>query len=221
MEPMAQRRWLLLCFAMGISPFLINGALNPILVERLILYWLFEIASWVFLPLLLFAIANRKAGLRLAHLGLHAEVRGSKRPLLLFLLCVVSGPLYLFIYTESLEVFRQYVPGEALFAYQSVVPPGGISRVIVGLYLAVTAGVVEELYFRGLFHRIAESFPAPAAVYLMFSPTLFALVHWEGTPAAIPATFVIGLVASVAFLAARNLWPLIVAHVYADFLWYL
>lgn len=220
MEVAAQRNFYLLLFAIGILPFFVNGVVNPFIFQRPALYWSFEITTWVLLPVLVFSLATRIGGLRLAELGLHARIRERRNAGLLLLLCVLAGPIFLFIYSNSLEFFRRFVPGEALFSYASVVPEQGLYRAIVALYLGVSAGVVEELYYRGFFFRISQLFHRPLAVYLVTSPVLFALTHWEGTPAGVPAAFVVGLFACLLFVTIRNLWPLMIGHVFTDYFWY-
>lgn len=220
MRPRNQQRWLLICFSVGIAPFLVNGVINPLLASRPHWYWAFELGTWVLLPVLVGAAAWAKGGLVPSQVGLSLTIRGERNLPLLFLMCLSAGPVYLFIYSSALEFFRQFIGGEALFAYQSVMPASGFLRIVEALYFAITAGLVEEFFFRGLLFRVSETVVHPIALYMVASPILFALVHWEGTPAAIPANFVIGIFLSAAFLVIRNLWPLIIGHIYADFYWF-
>ena len=194
MELIAQRNLYVALFVAGIFPFLINGVINAIIFPHPWLYWTFEIVSWVALPIVVFSLATRRGGLRFGQLGIHACVRGRRNVPVLLLLCLLAGPLDLFVYKHSLDFFSRIVPGTSLFEYESVVPANGVLRIVVALYLGITAGVVEELYFRGFFFKISQFFSAPLAVYLTFSPVLFALIHWEGAPANVPATYVLGLV---------------------------
>jgi membrane protease YdiL (CAAX protease family) len=54
-------------------------------------------------------------------------------------------------------------------------------------------------------------------LYLLVSPILFAAIHWESGWANTGAAYVYGLFAAVAYLAMRNIWPLIVGHFYTDY----
>jgi hypothetical protein len=220
LESIVRRNLYLGLFAAGISPFLINGAINPIIYPHPWLYWSFELLSWFVLPAIVFWLAVRKGGLRADEIGLTGRVRGKKRFVLLLVLCVVAGPFDLLLYSHVYEFFRELFPAEPLFTYHSIVPEHGASRVVVLAYLGLTAGTVEELYFRGLFFRISLFFPAPVATYLVCSPALFALIHWEGGLSNILATYIFGLVSAVVFVIIRNLWPLVVGHIYTDSFWY-
>ena len=204
----------------GILPFFINGALNPVLHPHPLLYWSFEFFAWLFLPAVVFGLAVRKGGLKLSELGLTGNIRGRRRIGWLLVLCVVAGPVDLQIYFNAKIFFDDLFPSKPLFDYKSVVPDAGILRAVVVVYLGITAGVVEELYFRGFCARISELLSYPRAVYVVGSSLLFGLIHWEGGPSAVLATFTLGLTSALIFLAIRNLWPLIVGHAYTDIYWY-
>jgi hypothetical protein len=219
-EASAQRNLYLALFCAGTLPFMVNGIVNAAIASNPWLYWSFEVACWVVLPLAVFTVACTRGGLRLEDLGIHGRIRGRRNiPLLLFL-CLIAGPVDLFIYAHLAGIFSRLVPGVALFAYESVIPAAGVMRFVVAAFFALTAGIVEELYYRGLFFRISEFFPAPRAVYLGVSPVLFALIHWEGAPGNLPATYVFGLLAALFYLALRNLWPLVIGHIYTDLIWF-
>jgi len=219
MEISAQRNGYAALFFLGISPFLVNGVINPVIALYPRIFWSFEVLSWVFLPLAIFGIALRQLGLRAEEMGLHARVRGQRNLGLVLVLCVLFAPLYLIIYNESRAAFLSIFPEAPFFAYQSIVPEDGAMRVVAILYLAITAGVVEELYFRGLFFKISSFFPAQAAVYVLGSATFFSLIHWEGGLSNVGATFVLGIITTLLYLLIRNLWPFMIGHAYTDYVW--
>ena len=220
MDRTVRRNFYLGLFAVGIFPFFINGAINPIIYPHPWLYWGFELLSWLVLPAIVFSLAVRKGGLRAGDIGLTAQVRGRRRLALLLVLCVVAGPFDLLLYSHAYAFFRELFPAEPLFSYQTIVPEHGVLRVIVAAYLGLSAGLVEELYFRGLFFSISCFFRTPTTVYLAFSPVLFSLVHWEGGLSNLFATYIFGLISALVFVLIRNLWPLIIGHVYTDYFWY-
>lgn len=184
------------------------------------LYWSFELLVWLILPAIIFALAMRHGGLQWQELGLNANIRGRRRLGWLLALCIVAGPMVLLLYANAKYFFDFFFPPTPLFDYKSVVPKMELLRLVVVVYLGISAGVVEELYFRGFFWRISELFSTPRALYLLASPVLFCLVHWEGGLSNVLATFTLGLACCFFFLAARNLWPLIVGHIYTDIYWY-
>ena len=219
MEIAAQRNRYAALFLLGISPFLVNGAINPVIARYPWIFWSFEVLTWVFLPLAIFGIALRQLGLRAEEMGLHARIRGRPNVGFLLVLCVLIAPLFLIIYNTSRAAFLSIFPDAPFFAYQSIVPESGAMRFVAILHLSITAGVVEELYFRGLFFKISCFFPAQAAVYVFGSATFFALIHWEGGLSNVGATFIVGIITAVLYLLIRNLWPLIIGHAYTDYVW--
>lgn len=220
MEAAARRNFYLALFAIGIFPFMVNGYVNSLTFRIPLLYWSFEIVSWVVVPILVFVTAVRRGGLRFSDIGLNSAVFGRRNYGLLVLICIAFGPLELYIYRNAYDFLRTVFPGTPFFSYESVVPESGFLRMIVAIYLSLTAGIVEELYFRGLFFKVSTFFPRPPVVYLSASPLLFALIHWEGGASNVIAAYVLGLFGAAAFLAMRNLWPLIVGHVYTDYVWF-
>ena len=139
------------------------------------IYWGFEVLIWIVVPTLVLVLAVRKGGLRLPEIGLHAFVRGKRRPLLLVVLCVAFGPLELHVYKQAVAFFRGIIPSDSLFGYQSIVPREGALRTLAIIYLSLTAGIVEEIYFRGFFFRSAAFLHGRAPLYLLFSPLLSSL----------------------------------------------
>ena len=90
----------------------------------------------------------------------------------------------------------------------------------MAVYFALTAGIVEELYFRGLLLKACSYTAYAVPLYLAASPILFALIHWESGAASTASCYVFGMFYAVTFVVIRNLWPLIVGHVYTDFVWF-
>lgn len=105
------------------------------------------------------------------------------------------------------------------FTYHTAMPEG-IMRVLVALYFALTAGVTEEIAFRGLPWAVLKTLRwngwLTSAVYVMLTSTLFAAIHWENGSPEILATFCFGVAAGCIYLRLQTLWPLISAHVLLD-----
>ena len=99
--------------------------------------------------------------------------------------------------------------------------PAGPAGLVARVYLAVSAGLVEELYFRGLlkhvlYHITSKEVSCP--LFLLTSAIAFGAIHWEGGLSKLIATTLVGLVAARLFLWLRTVWPLIFAHAMVDFL---
>jgi membrane protease YdiL (CAAX protease family) len=109
-------------------------------------------------------------------------------------------------------------PADTSALYKSVIPDGLFHFPVV-LYFGVTAGLVEEIFFRALpLLYVKERFRnrVPLAGYVVTTSVLFAAAHWENGAHEVVATFVYGLFASVLYLKLRDLWPLVGAHALID-----
>lgn len=220
MESIKQRNLLIGITAIGISPLLVNGYVNSKIYTLPILYWSFEFLTWIVVPTLALIYAARKGALTFPDIGIHRKIAGRNNLPLLVVLCLLLGPIDLLLYSNLLVLSAAAFPSTGLFAYQSVMPDSVALRVLVAVYFALTAGIVEEVFFRGLLFKVATCFSRPMMVYLTWSPLLFALIHWENGAANVAATYVLGVFVALVYIAVRNLWPLIVGHVYTDYVWF-
>jgi len=207
-------------FILGIFPFLINGSINPIIAQVPILYWGFELVIWVAIPCLIFYLLVTKYGLNLSEIGIVNPCSSIKTGLKFIGVCLLVMIFDSFIYKQAFYFFYNIAPAEPIFAYQSIIPESGTKRFVAIWYLAISAGVVEELYFRGLLHKISKLFGSPWVLYLVFSPLFFSVIHWEGNLANMGASYIVGLFGCLIYLWLRNIWPLIIGHIYTDLLWF-
>jgi membrane protease YdiL (CAAX protease family) len=214
-DAVARRKLYLGCAAAGIFPYLVNGYVNSKIAAWPALYWSFEVVCWIVIPAAVFAFLARR-GLRAADLGLHTRIFGRDSVGLVVLACLVLCPIDAVGYAKVYGYFRTILPDEGMFKYQSVMPEDGAARALAALYFALSAGIVEELYFRGLLFKALASTP----LYLVLSPLLFAAIHWESGPANAAGAYVFGLFSAAVFVAIRNLWPLIAGHIFTDYIWF-
>lgn len=88
------------------------------------------------------------------------------------------------------------------------------------LYMAITAALVEEIYFRGLLYKllidIFSDRKATSILYLLISTALFGAIHWEKGTYMVITTSVFGFAAAIFYLEYKYLTPLIVAHFVID-----
>ena len=210
----------IILFLVGIFPFLINGYINSLIFNNALLYWSFEILSWIVIPTIIFYFAVSKNGLRFSELGLHTKVFGRQSIGLLVAACVLVSFIDYWAYKNLFDYFSSIFTNKAFFSYESIIPSDGTMKIIIAIYFGLSAGIVEELYFRGLLYKISHFFASPNLLYLALSPFLFSIIHWEGGLANVSATFVIGLIMALLFLWLRNLIPLIVGHCMTDLVWF-
>jgi membrane protease YdiL (CAAX protease family) len=218
--PDSSNRRLFALFGIAVSPYLINGYINSLIADNPIHYWTFELVTWVVLPALVFTIARNRYGITLQELGFTAALFGKSRVPLLLGLCVAFSALDWYAYSSLHRYFSQLLPHEGIFHYSSVVPETGIWKILTAVYFAISAGFVEEAIYRGFAFRIMHRVNSSVLPFLVFSPLIFAAVHWESGLANVAASYVLGLIAAVAYVWLRNLWPLVVGHVFTDYVWF-
>jgi membrane protease YdiL (CAAX protease family) len=89
-------------------------------------------------------------------------------------------------------------------------------RAFQAVFIAVTAGVTEEIVVRGYAQTRLEQLRAPAAAILLLPTALWGVLHvYQGLGAAL-TIFGLGLMYAWYFQRTRRLWPLILAHILFD-----
>lgn len=211
-----------LIFIGVLLPGLLNGFYNPALAQRPLSYWLADLST-AFIRGVLIWYAIRVGIVTSGQLGFHKSV-GAQRRLWLFLVLLVVTPIALLItYAGATELARLFFPdSERLtsFTYSQVLPPRGRGWWQVSiLYLAVTAGFIEEVYFRAMMRHLFPTSRIGSFAYIASSALLFASVHWEGGVADLFSTACFGVVTALIFLITRNIWPLALGHTIVDIAW--
>jgi membrane protease YdiL (CAAX protease family) len=199
---------------------MVNGLVNSVIAHNALLYWGFEMLTWVVIPSTILLLVIRTPGVQLCDLGYHGNFRGRSNIGLIVLACAIFAPLCYGVYFYSYGFFSELFPGQGFFRYESIVPESGILYFAVTIYLGLSAGLVEEFLFRGLLYRAFSGFRHSLALFLVISPILFSLVHWENGLANLASTYVVGVFMAIAYLGLRNLWPLVIGHIFTDLLWF-
>lgn len=204
------------------APIVALGLANGLYLERLTetppLYWAADLTQWVVVPVICLAALARFAGVTPRDYGLRAP--DADLPALeMAAITALAGVVLTAVYFASSSLAWLVIPGtEPTFSYSALVPDGLMKGVVVA-YFALTAGVVEEIAFRGLplaALQVAGREQIPTTAYVLGTSVLFALIHWENGPPELAATFVYGAVAALLYLKLANLWPLVLGHVAVD-----
>lgn len=198
-------------------PLFVNGFYNRHLVGSALLYWTVEFSTWLLLPGILMWLFKRAGG-RFQDLGLTLPA-STKAWVGFMAYSVLLSVLLHAAYTIALEQSRAIFPVNKLavhFSYRSIIPTEGVGKIAVWIYFSLTAGVVEELFFRGLLKHVFAETAWGKIAFVLTSTVLFASIHWENGVREIFATGCTGLVASIAFLSYRNVIPLMIAHTVTD-----
>lgn len=111
---------------------------------------------------------------------------------------------------DARTVTRQ-LPAGAVF-------PRGLAGAAVQTYAAVSAGLVESIFFIGLpwlWYSSARQRPSELLFTLAVS-AIFALAHWEHGRHGVIAAFFAHCVMCRWFLYWRTLWPVVLGHTLID-----
>lgn len=209
--------------SMVIAPFFLFGMVNGIYNATLAqtspwLFWLVDMLGWIVLPSVILFYVYRYYGVGLADYGLKKFTSALQRREIInwsFLATFILS-IYYFSFGWLAREFIEVSP--SLFSYGAMVPEGNAHYIAI-FYLAITAAVFEEVFFRGLIWRLVYSSTTrynKAIVYVVVSSVLFGLVHWENGLAEVFSAMVFGFVACILYLRLHNLIPLIVAHFFID-----
>jgi membrane protease YdiL (CAAX protease family) len=182
------------------------------------LYWIFDFLKFVVVPTGAAVVLARRYAILPKHYGLRWEASREDWGHFLGLTIFLALILNLVYYTTQQAALLVFRP-EPITGFYNDINPRGLLRVPVTLYLAVTAGIVEEVVFRGLpllylEHRYPNA--VPRRTYLFGTALCFGLIHWPNGPHEFVATFVFGLLAAAIYLRLRDLWPLVAAHILID-----
>lgn len=215
------------------APWVIPLALAPMLLQSLAdglykaplynwsvsAFWFADIAKFVLVPGAILWCLARFAGLHPLDYGLRWPGTPEARAKLLggtLFACFVLVPLFFAVQQLLWSAGYYAMPA---FGYEATLPHGQALRWLVIGYYAVTAGVVEEIVFRGLPWAWVEHFGdtrATRGAWVVATSIVFALVHWENGGPGLLAAGAYGIGAALLYLKLRNLWPLVVAHVVTD-----
>lgn len=202
-----------------IAIFILDGYFRDALhAQSPMLFWLFDLFKFVLLPVGILVWLARSFGVTPSRYGLR-EVAENESWVhfvgLTIFLAVVLSLVYHLAQVIASTILRP--PATAPFFKSAA--PDGLLRVPVVLYMAITAGIVEEIFFRGLpLLYVIERFPGriPTSTYVVTTALLFGAIHWENGSHEVVATFIFGIFAAAFYLKLRDLWPLIGAHILID-----
>lgn len=208
--PAETTRVLLLLMAPLLIWQLFNGAVSCQLQAMGAAYWLgADMLAFVILSPTLMLLGWRRGWITPAALGLRWNGYRALDPILLLVFVAIVDRLY------QGWPWHLGLPTARLAPYCNPFPNSGIALLLYG---AITAGLLEELIYRGLFWRLCARMRHADLLYLGLGPLLFALVHWEqGAPGLLRA-WLFGLLYAALYRWRGQLWPLIGAHVLIDVL---
>lgn len=221
MDDSAKRRnFLAGLLLLGVFPFFVNGLVNARIYTMPALYWAFEFCCWLLLPAAVFWLAVRKGGFSWQELGVSSTMTYDRDVYHVVLRVLLVPPLAWFYYRVIEALASLFLAAPGIFDYMQALPDDPVLRVLVKLYFALSAGIVEELYYRGLLFRVCQYAAWPKVTFLFLSTVGFGLVHWEAGLDDVVGAAMIGLLFGWLYVRWRNLVPLMVAHAFIDWMVY-
>lgn len=131
-----------------------------------------------------------------------------KKNIVITLMFAVLSATVLFVYFHFSDRQFAMVSSEGAHLYLGMITA-----------FAFANGVMEELWFRGMFQSVlAKSFPIRFAV--IYQALLFGIIHYDGTPSGpvgVTLAFIFGLALGWLTVRTNSILPAIIVHVVADF----
>lgn len=218
-----QRGKICCLFAVYYAFTILRGWVLPVFPVSTYGFWFFDSVSFVVVPAVLIAYGVRH-GVPLIEFFRYSP---QDRPL--------SGGLFstsiLFTMLTCLVAFAANIVGntvsdffpwaiDAHYFYDSRPSSSRFANFLIALYFSMTAGVAEELMFRGG-GRIVWQYVTSSQCwfgYVISSSTLFGLMHWPHGVVAVIQSMVMGVFWSTMYIKINDIYPLIIAHAVLDFI---
>jgi len=202
-----------------IASALLNGFYNgPLFRLSPLLFWAADIALFVIAPIAILFLLAKFAQISPKHYGLHFPPFGGLESVAtsVFLAIVLAITYEAAKYLGWAFTWRWYV--EPDFSYGAATP-SGLLRLLAAGYWALTAGLVESVFYIGLpwyLWRNHFGLAHRRRLFLFASATIFAAIHWEQGLHNVVGAFAFGFVACLSYWKINDLWPIVGAHILID-----
>jgi hypothetical protein len=166
------------------------------------------------IPIIVLWYAIKVQGLSLTELGLTFRMRGERRILIAIMVIATYPVVVVVVSMVSKTIIRSFLPEDlgALSFRESIGPSSLQWQIAIAIGFAVYAGLIEEIFFRGLLRLVINTKP----LFILLSSVLFSVYHWSaGIPIMLNA-FVMGLVFSTIVVHTGSLLPAVVSHTLLD-----
>jgi uncharacterized protein len=153
----------------------------------------------------------RRASGRLADIGLVISPLGAAAMICIPVLVGVALTVL-----HQVSAVNQAKPSDP----STVVSPATLGERIFWIFMSMTAGICEELVYRGFCIRMLQRRQVPTLIAVVLATLAFVFIHGTNVMAPVPflTIFVAGLLFSALFLWRRSLIPGICLHALIDLL---
>ncbi|MGD9873566.1 MAG: CPBP family intramembrane glutamic endopeptidase [Kiritimatiellia bacterium] len=175
--------------------------------SQLGLLWTLDLVFYFVIPSVTLLILHRKKVFSLSDFGLVEKPRW-RQLWAAFGLCVV----FIVLMEWNLRPWlRQTFPWQLFAGYPF--PHEQPLRGITIIYAALTAGILEEIVYRGVVTTQLEKHIHSHATVLLLSCLIFAGCHWGRGPAKLLEAFILAIPLTWWFMKKRSLWGPIACHI--------
>ncbi|MGH8857930.1 MAG: CPBP family intramembrane glutamic endopeptidase [Polaromonas sp.] len=187
------------------------------------LYWAADLVQFALVPLLLFLFL-RSVSIRPSAYGfrsLTSSLSGVEAIAVVLFVAFVYWVAYEPVRNIAYRFLWQYA---GTFNHKDALPETPVLRLIVVIYLATSAALIEEAVFRGLSWLYVGQYkrsPFSVPSFAVITSLLFAAIHYEQGPHAMIAALSVGIVAAMLYAKIQNIWPFLIAHFLIDIRSYL
>jgi len=177
-------------------------------------FWTLDVLVYSLFPLCCLIFVTKRGLLDLSEIGFPIRFSDNK-----LMSGAIFGLTYFLIMLFALDPLLAALFPPWLFSGYAF-PSHEPQRALLILYAALSAGILEEIIFRGAAITILERFIPSKWAVIFCSSLLFGCIHWSSGWGAIIGTFLFGFPASIYFLKYRELAVPITAHILVDLLYF-
>ncbi|EOQ88551.1 CAAX protease self-immunity [Leptospira yanagawae serovar Saopaulo str. Sao Paulo = ATCC 700523] len=194
----------------------LNGFFNPYLSKNLFFFSIMEIVFWILLPI--FTVTYFIFYLKVfsfSDLGFHSKLFKKESYYFVIIFSLIFSFFVQKFYFITHSILSKFFTTNYFhnFEFQSTIPNNFETGILLTIYYSFTAGIVEEIYYRGILAQLFQIDNKFNINYILISSILFSVNHWEGGIINIIDTFLYGLLFSIFYNKIKNIWPLIIAHI--------
>lgn len=202
-------------FLFIVFPFF-NGFINPILIQNKLLFWIIDAIDHAIIPIILLFIFRNKNNWVQSSFKWPKGIEEWANFAFLLLGVLIIGP---FIFEYINDACQLAFKSNFLFngvPFKTAFDGVNFSKITLVLYAALSAGIFEEVFIKGIFYKIfIDNKHSVYKTYIILS-LLFAIIHWNQGVVGILTAFTYSILSFLLYGHIKNLIPLILLHFAID-----
>ena len=176
------------------------------------LLWTLDLIFFTLIPLTTMIYFYKKKIITLNHIPLNMPFKIKY----IYLGLGLCGLFYILDYLFIGNILNRVFP-ERLFNGYSFPSPEPI-RLITVIYASLSAGILEELIFRGVIVTELNKHIKNTTLLVISASLIFALIHWGQGFGKIIDVFIFSIVPTLWFIKTKQLWGNIIFHTTYNFI---